>query len=71
MTVATGWLITVSPEAVMSELLARLAGLGFEVTTVLRELDLIAGRCSVELLPQLRAIAGVIDIAPDTPICSA
>jgi hypothetical protein len=68
MTPATDWLITVSPDAVTSELLDRLAGLGFEVTMVLRELDLVAGRCDIELLPQLRAIDGVIDVAPDTPM---
>jgi hypothetical protein len=70
MTPATDWLITVSPGAVTSELLDRLAGLGFEATMVLHELDLVAGRCGVELLPQLRAIDGVIDVAPDTPMSS-
>ena len=63
-----GWIITTSPERPIKDIAADLAKAGFSVEDVLEAVGSITGAAGDETVRNLRSIAGVVDVSPDTPI---
>jgi hypothetical protein len=63
-----GWVVTISGDRPIAEVEKDLAGAGLKVGQVLKEIGSITGVGDDNLESKLRAIRGVVDVSPDTPI---
>jgi hypothetical protein len=63
-----GWIVTISGDRPIEEVEKDLAKAGFSVGQVLKEVGSITGVGDDNLESKLRAIRGVADVTPDTPI---
>lgn len=62
------WLVTTSGDRPLSEVKKDLAKHGFTIGEVLGEIGVITGSGGDAVAKKLRAIPGVVDVSPDTPI---
>lgn len=62
------WVVTLSSHRPLADLRADLAGAGFSVEQELAELGVVTGSCDEKVAGKLRALPGVADVSPDTPI---
>jgi hypothetical protein len=65
---ATNWIITTDGDRPVADIARELAQAGLESQQVLGEIGCILGSADERCLPQLAAVRGVIDVAPDTGI---
>lgn len=63
-----GWIVTTSGDRPLYEVAKDLREAGFTVDNVLDEIGCIAGSASQDVVRRVRAIPGVADVSPDTPI---
>ena len=62
------WIITTSGNRSLADVKKDLTENGFEVGEVLNEIGIITGSAGESVAEKLRAISGIADISPDTPI---
>lgn len=62
------WLITVSHDQSINEVVSQLSARGFVIKDVLEEVGCITGSADDATATELKRITGVEDIAPDTQI---
>lgn len=65
---SSNWVVTTSGEKPLREVAKALERKGFEVAQVLEEVGCITGSASNEVAQEVRAVAGVADVAPEQPI---
>lgn len=65
---APTWIVTVSGERALGEVVADLAQGGFETLSVLAEIGVITGRCAAARVPALRSLPGVIAMTLDAGV---
>lgn len=68
MTGETRWLVTVSPDRLLSDVARQLPGTGFAVVQVLDEIGCIIGKGGAEAADKVRGLPGVVDVSPDSPV---
>lgn len=68
MTEQQRWVVTLSGDRPLADLRADLAGAGFTVEHELTEVGVVTGRAAGEAAAKVRAIPGIADMSPDTPI---
>lgn len=64
----TRWVVTTSGDRSLSDVKKELSTAGFAVDQVLDEIGCITGTASDDVANMLRAIPGVADVSPETPI---
>lgn len=62
------WIVTMSGDRPISEIKKDLVKTGFTVDQVLDEIGSIIGSADNDAAERIRAIRGVSDVSPDTPI---
>jgi hypothetical protein len=62
------WIVTTSGDRPLGEIANDLKRTGFSIGQVLSEIGAITGSASDDVVAKLRAIPGVADVSPDTPI---
>ncbi|MGI4884744.1 MAG: hypothetical protein ACRYFR_07260 [Janthinobacterium lividum] len=62
------WLVTASGEHPLREVEQHLTAAGFAVGQVLAEIGVITGAASDEVARRARALPGVADVSPDSPV---
>jgi len=62
------WIVTISGDQPISNIRKDLVKTGFTIDQVLDEIGSIIGFASNDVAERLRAIPGVADVSPDTPI---
>jgi len=62
------WIVTVSGSRPISEIKKELVKSGFTVDQALDEIGSIIGSADSDVAERMRAIRGVADVSPDTPI---
>ena len=62
------WVITTSGDRPISEVKKDLSKTGFTIGEVLGEIGVITGSGNDAVAKKLRAIPGIVDVSPDTPI---
>lgn len=62
------WVVTLSSDRPLADLRKDLAGAGFSVEQELTELGVVTGNCDEKAAGKVRALPGVADVSPDTPI---
>ena len=62
------WIVTTSSDRPISDIKKELVDSGFTVDQVLDEIGSIIGSADNDVAKRLRAIRGVADVSPDTPI---
>ena len=63
-----GWIVTTSSDRKIADIATDLKKAGFAVGHVLEEVGSITGSAAEDTVTKLRAIPGVVDVTPDTPI---
>lgn len=64
----TRWVITTSGDRSLSDVKKSLSTAGFAVDQVLDEIGCITGTASDDVANALRAVPGIADVSPETPI---
>ena len=62
------WIITVTGERPVAEVVASLRKAGLVDAAVLGEIGVITGQCTKAHAAAMRKVAGVADVSPDTPV---
>jgi hypothetical protein len=62
------WVITTSGDRPISEVKKDLTKTGFNIGEVLGEIGVITGSANDAVAKKLRAIPGIVDVSPETPI---
>lgn len=65
---STTWIVTTSDQRPISDIARDLTRAGFTTDQVLSDIGSITGSAAPGIAAKLRAIAGVIDVSPDTAI---
>lgn len=63
-----GWVVTTSQDRTMDDVTKDLQKAGFTVDQVLEEIGSITGGAGEDVVEKVRAIPGVLDVSPDTPV---
>ena len=62
------WIVTASGEQSLANIRSELTSNGFAVGEILDEIGCIVGDATDEVAEKIRALPGVSDVSPDTPI---
>ena len=62
------WIITVTGDCPVADLVADLRKAGLAVASVLAEIGVVSGQCTSVQATGLRKVAGVADMSPDAPV---
>jgi hypothetical protein len=62
------WIVTTSDERPIKEIRKDLEDAGLSIGHVLEEVGSITGAASDAAVEKLRAVKGVVDVSPDTPV---
>lgn len=68
MPIADEWIVTTSADRPLTAVATDLTAAGFRVDQTLEEIGVIIGRAERRILPVIRAITGVSDVAPNEPV---
>ncbi|MFD9669822.1 hypothetical protein ACFWAY_51155 [Rhodococcus sp. NPDC059968] len=62
------WIVTTSQDRPITPIAKDLSDAGFDIDSMLEEIGVIVGSADVGLAQRLRAIAGVVDVSPESSI---
>ena len=62
------WVVTISPDRPITQVVNDLRGVGFTIGRVLEEVGCVTGTGADDTVEKVRNIAGVVDVSPDVPI---